>query len=337
MNEDALAAYRSALEQFLAHGGEEALAAAYELGRRAVAEGHGVLDMATLHHRAVFSLLVRGARAHDAAAEEASLAFFAEALSPFEMAFRGYREANEHLRRLNHALSEQSNALESANRELETFSYSVSHDLRAPLRTIHGFSEMLLQEHREGMQPEAVRLLGRVAAGALEMARLIDGLLEISRASRAQVERARFDVTACARRIAEDLRSTDPTRDVEFEIDEGLIVSADPRVFGAVVQNLLGNAWKFTAKRDHAKIEISRLADGGEGFIVRDNGAGFDPRHAGKLFGPFQRLHAKREFEGTGIGLATVQRIVRRHGGSIRAEGAVGMGATFYVILGQQA
>jgi len=224
--------------------------------------------------------------------------------------------------------------LEAANRELEAFSYSVSHDLRAPLRGIDGFSQALLEDYADTLDDQGRDYLRRVRSATQRMAGLIDDLLNLSRITRGELRREAVDLSAQARSVAEQLRQAQPERQVEFHIADGLTAEGDPRLLRIALENLLGNAWKFTGKTDPAVIEFGLRRERGEAiYFVRDNGAGFDMAYAGKLFGAFQRLHDVREFEGTGIGLATVQRIIRRHGGRVWAEGESGHGATFHFTL----
>jgi PAS domain S-box-containing protein len=235
------------------------------------------------------------------------------------------------------AVREAKEATEAANRELEAFSYSVAHDLRAPLRSIDGFSQFVIDDCGEQLDPQGRRHLERVRESAQHMALLIDGLLTLSKVSRNEMNRERLDLSALARRLAERLMATEPGRKVEIVVQDGIVVRGDARLLSAMLDNLLGNAWKFTRKRDAARIEVGQLQMDGERVnFVRDNGAGFDMAYADKLFGTFQRLHSAHEFEGTGIGLATVQRIVARHGGRVWAEGAVNQGATIYFTLGEE-
>lgn len=224
--------------------------------------------------------------------------------------------------------------LESANKELEAFSYSVSHDLRAPLRSIDGFSQALLEDYAD-LLPEAGRShLKRVCASAQRMAELIDDLLNLSRVTRAVFEPGPVDLSLLAQNIASELQRSEPGRAVEFNIAPNLIASGDARLLQIVLENLLNNAWKFTSKQAQAQIEFGSKNGNDETiYFVRDNGAGFDMTYAGKLFGAFQRLHAMTEYPGTGIGLATVQRIIHRHSGRIWAESVVDQGATFYFSL----
>jgi hypothetical protein len=223
---------------------------------------------------------------------------------------------------------------EGANRELEAFSYSVAHDLRAPLRAIDGFSQALQEDCADVLDEQGRQHLERVRSAARDMGRLIDGLLSLSRLTRADLARDAVDLTRLALEIGERLRVEHAPRTVDLTVEDGLTAEGDARMLGAALQNLLANAWKFTGKRDDARIEVGRCLVKNEGvFFVRDNGVGFEQAYVHKLFGAFQRLHGAAEFEGCGIGLATVQRVVRRHGGRVWAEGEVGRGATFYFVL----
>ena len=224
--------------------------------------------------------------------------------------------------------------LRSANAELEAFSYSVSHDLRAPLRSIDGFSQALIEDAGPSLTTEARGHLDRIRAAAQRMAQLIDDLLMLSRVSRTEMNRQQVDLTDLAVRIVGDLRGQSPERTVDSIIAAGMTVQGDPRLVRIALENLIGNAFKFTAGRDGACVEIGQTgASAPAVFYVRDNGAGFDPAYASRLFGPFQRLHSASEFPGTGIGLATVRRIVHRHGGRAWAEGKPGRGACVYFTL----
>ena len=249
------------------------------------------------------------------------------------------RVAEAEVRTLNAGLEarvvERTAELQQANNNLESFSYSVSHDLRAPLRTLSGYSEVLLEDYGERLDETGRGHLGRIQAASERMARLIDDLLQLSRVSRVQINLAPVDLSAEAAAIAAELQFRDPGRRVRFTIQAGVQVMADRGLIRTVVQNLIENAWKFTAKDDDAAIEFASTAsEGGQVCCyVRDNGAGFDPAYAAKLFKPFERLHDATDFPGTGIGLASVARIVERHGGRVWAEGTVGGGATFYFTL----
>ncbi|HEY3364314.1 MAG TPA: GAF domain-containing protein [Symbiobacteriaceae bacterium] len=225
--------------------------------------------------------------------------------------------------------------LETAVRELEAFAYSVSHDLRAPLRSIDGFSHVLLEDYAPRLDEEGKDVLNRVRAASQRMGQLIDALLQLSRVTRSEMQTETVDLSHCVRTIISDLERTDPTRCVATEVADGLIAKGDGRLLRVLLENLIGNAWKFTAHNPQARIEFGQtLVEGKPAFFVRDNGVGFKMDYADKLFLPFQRLHSDKEFPGTGIGLATVQRIILRHGGNIRAEAVPGQGATFYFTLG---
>jgi signal transduction histidine kinase len=230
-------------------------------------------------------------------------------------------------------LVEAVRALEASNEELEAFCYSVAHDLRAPLRGIQGFSQALLEECSPAVGEKGQSYLARVSSAALRMSNLIDDLLTLSRISRGPLSRSAVDLSALARIVAADIeRSLD--RRVRLHIADGLTANADPRLLQIAFENLLGNAWKFTANTADPEVEVgASLEADGPMFFVRDNGAGFDEAYAAKLFAPFQRLHSEKEFSGTGVGLATVQRVVRRHGGRVWAHAAVNRGATIYFTL----
>lgn len=225
--------------------------------------------------------------------------------------------------------------LVAANDELQAFAYSVAHDLRAPVRTINGFAGMLTQDYGPSMSDEGRRMLGRIRRATVHAGELIDGLLALARLRRDELKRTTVDLGAISAQVVEDLQRSEPERAVEVQIGERLVATGDPRLLPVVMQNLIGNAWKFTRDREPGRIEIGRTTVEGKGrsaFFVRDNGVGFDQSFASQLFGTFVRLHAG-EFPGTGIGLATVRRIVERHGGEVWAEGRAGAGATFYFTL----
>jgi signal transduction histidine kinase len=236
--------------------------------------------------------------------------------------------------KLNERLKRDNVALDALNKELEAFSYSVSHDLRTPLRTIDGFSHVLQQDFGEQLDEAAKGYLDRIRQAAQRMGNLIDDLLQLSRISRADLRRERVDLSALAREIADALRAGAPERKLEFDIADGLEADCDPRLSRIALENLLNNACKYSVNRSPARIEFGQKQDDGvTAYYVRDNGAGFDMAYAGKLFGAFQRLHHDREFPGTGIGLATVQRIINKHGGRIWAQAEPGKGAIFSFTL----
>jgi len=226
--------------------------------------------------------------------------------------------------------------LEAANQELESFSYSVSHDLRAPLRAINGFSQALSGKYKDALGEKGQHYLNRIHQNTSHMGQLIDDLLSLSRISRREMKQDQVNLTELAREVDKELRAQEPERRVLFEVDGQLEGRGDAGLIRVVLQNLLTNAWKFTATRPQAHIHFGVRSSSGEQeiFFVRDNGVGFDMTYASKLFGAFQRLHSTTEFPGTGIGLATVQRVIHRHGGRIWAEAELDEGATFYFTLG---
>jgi PAS domain S-box-containing protein len=248
------------------------------------------------------------------------------------------RKENElHIRELNDSLSKRTTELEHINGELEAFSYSVSHDLRAPLRAIDGFSRILLRDNSTQLDDKGRGLLDRVRNAAQQMATLIDDLLNLSRISRAELNYEPVDLAALAGKVMDNLRQADPERSVQFRIEPGeLVTQGDPRLLRVVMDNLLGNAWKFTSQRPDALIELGvEYQQDTPVYFVRDNGAGFDMAYSNKLFGAFQRLHDANTFSGTGIGLATVQRIIHKHHGQIWAHGQEGEGASFFFTVNQ--
>ena len=223
------------------------------------------------------------------------------------------------------------------NEELRSFAYTVSHDLRQPLRAMDGFSQALLERYSETFDEQGRHYLNRIRANAVRMGNLIDGLLGLSHVTRKELQREPIRLDSMAREIALQLRDQQPERAVSFTVTDGLEVVADRQLLASALENLLGNAWKFTARCEAAQIELGvQELDGQRVFFVRDNGVGFDMAYSNKLFGPFQRLHSAEEFAGTGIGLATVHRIVQRHRGRIWAKSEVGVGSTFFFTLGAE-
>jgi light-regulated signal transduction histidine kinase (bacteriophytochrome) len=239
-------------------------------------------------------------------------------------------------RKAEQEIVQRSLELEAANKELEAFSYSVSHDLRAPLRGIDGFSQALQEDYQQQLDSTGKDYLQRICTATKRMGELIDDLLNLARVARAEIYRERIDLSKLADEVAREFQSQEPGRSVALNIAAGLEAEGDSRLLRVALQNLIGNAWKFTSKREKAQIEFgAQGVNGGKAYFVRDNGAGFEQSYASRLFGAFQRLHAASEFPGTGIGLATVQRIIRRHGGTVWAEGTVNQGATVYFTLGR--
>ncbi|MBI2382801.1 MAG: hypothetical protein HYV18_01845 [Gammaproteobacteria bacterium] len=289
--------------------------------------------------RAMFNLL------DDVASEKARLEIAQKAilniLEDFDLEKKKVESANIELRgeiaerrMAEEALRKSKTEAEAVSKELEAFSYSVAHDLRAPLRAVDGFSQALLKDYGECFDARGRTYLQYVRESAQQMGQLIDALLSLSRVSRGEMRRERVDLSDLARKIMAKFRQAQPERQVELVVEEGLTARVDRRLLEVALSNLLDNAWKFTGKRAAARIEFgARAGVRPRVYFVRDNGAGFDARYVDKLFGVFQRLHSTQDFEGTGIGLATVYRIVRRHGGRVWAEGEVNRGATFYFTL----
>lgn len=245
------------------------------------------------------------------------------------------KKAEEKIAKLNDDLRRHAIELTAVNKELEAFSYSVSHDLRAPLRTIDGFSQALLEDYADKFDEKGKDYLGRVRAASHRMAQIIDDMLKLSRLTRSEMNYEKVDLSAIVTSIRDELRATQPERRVEFIIAQGIIAEGDARLLRVALENLLRNAWKFTGKRSNARIEFGvAQIDGERSYFITDNGAGFDMAYSSKLFGAFQRLHGSTEFPGTGVGLAIVQRIIHRHGGKVWANGEIEKGATFSFTLG---
>jgi len=248
--------------------------------------------------------------------------------------YRAQQELRRYRNQLEELVEERTTALTAINRELEAFSYSVSHDLRAPLLAFDGLSQALLEDYGGRLDSRAKDYLHRMRRASQRMGAVFDGLQSLFRVTSGEIHRERVDLTAMAAEIVEELRASSPKRQVAVEIAPELSASADARLLRIMLTNLINNAWKFTSNKPDAVIEVGcELVDGEVREFVRDNGVGFDMLYSHKLFGAFQRLHSQSEFAGVGIGLATVRRIVNRHGGRCWAEGAVGEGATFYFVL----
>jgi PAS domain S-box-containing protein len=255
----------------------------------------------------------------------------------FTQDITGRRQAEQEILRLNLELEQRvqqrTAQLEATNKEMESFSYSVSHDLRAPLRALRGFTEVLLEVHASQLDSRGQDFLRRACAASFQMERLIEDLLKLAQVSRAELQLEQVNLSALASHIAADLANSDPSRTVQFDIAPDCCAHGDTRLVRLALDNLMRNSWKFSGKRAEARIEFGRTNGEDSAFFVRDNGAGFDMAFSKKLFGVFQRLHAASEFPGTGVGLATVQRIINRHGGRAWATGAINQGATFYFTL----
>ena len=256
---------------------------------------------------------------------------FNEMLVQIQHREKALRDSHEELE---DRVRERTTQLAATNQELESFSYSVSHDLRAPLRSIDGFSQALIEDYGDKLDANGQDCLRRVRAATQRMSDLIDDMLNLSRVTRSEMRKEKVDLSALAASVVRELRQEQPRPSVEVVIENDLVADGDAQLLRITLQNLLGNAWKYTSAHPRAKIEFGRHQNGGEpAYFVRDDGAGFDPAYTHRLFGAFQRLHGVKEFPGTGIGLATVQRIIRRHGGKVWAEGAVEKGATFYFTI----
>jgi len=243
-------------------------------------------------------------------------------------------EKTRELQALNEGMAARNLELETLNSELDAFVYSVSHDLRAPLRIMEGFAKVMAEDYADKIDEEGMHLMSRIRGSAERMSQLIDDLLRLSRISRQEIHRTDSGLSEIAAAIIYGLRQADPARNVEVVVQEGVRANVDPDLMKIAISNLLSNAWKFTSKSEKARIEFGVTERHGKTtYFVKDNGSGFDPAAAGRMFLPFQRLHTEKEFEGTGIGLSIVERIIRRHGGKVWAEGEVGKGAALYFTL----
>jgi signal transduction histidine kinase len=243
-------------------------------------------------------------------------------------------ELNRHRDHLEELVEQRTHELSTVNRELEAYSYSIAHDLRAPLRAVTSFSQILLNEAADKLDSDQRDSLHRVINAGKYMAHLIDDILELSRITRKELRREAVDLSALVRDVVDELRRTEPGRNVTVTVADGIKVNGDPKLLQVALENLLGNAWKYTSRVEHPSIEFGTKMEGEKTvYYVKDNGIGFDMRYAEKLFHAFQRLHSSQDYEGTGIGLATVQRIVQRHGGDVRASSEPGKGASFCFTL----
>jgi light-regulated signal transduction histidine kinase (bacteriophytochrome) len=254
--------------------------------------------------------------------------------------FTDKKLAEEELQKLNEELEERvkerTQQLEQVNKELEAFSYSVSHDLRTPLRSIDGFSQVLLEDFSKYLDETGQDYLQRIRTSTKRMSNLIDDLLNLSRLTRKELSIEQIDLTKLCQEIFEELKINEPSRKIRLSIERGMKLNGDPTLIRTVIENLIGNSWKFTRKKAVPKITFGTKTINKEKiYFIEDNGVGFDMAYANKLFTVFQRLHSYKEFEGTGIGLAIVQRIINRHGGKIWAEGKINKGATFYFTIVQ--
>jgi light-regulated signal transduction histidine kinase (bacteriophytochrome) len=317
--------YTAALQVHLTGNDSASLVTASELAHRMRSAGLGLLDAFAIHEKA---LAVPGSPALSAAASADACSkangFFREVLSVFETALP---------QRWNETLEQQRIEIEAANKELESFRYSVSHDLRAPLRAIDGFSA-ILEEQADRLDDDGRHCLQIVRSSAQRMGHLIDDMLLLVRVGRGDLNRERIDVSEMAQEIAAKLQQQEPERRVDFDLQPNLTAVADRKLLHIVVENLLGNAWKFTSKTPEAHVGFGATeSPQGRAFFVRDNGVGFSMEYAARLFNPFQRLHSESEFPGTGIGLAVVRRIVERHGGQVWADAAVDRGTTLFFTL----
>ena len=253
------------------------------------------------------------------------------------------KQAEEQILQLNAELEarvqRRTRQLEAANSELEAFSYSVSHDLRSPLNTINGFGQLLLKSNGKNLDDKGQHYLGRIRAGAQQMGDLIDGLPSLAKLSRDPLHLEPANISAVTRRIEQECRERDPERQVQVQVQDGMLVLGDAVLLSVVMQNLLGNAWKYTSRQAAARIDMGSetAADSQTVYFVKDNGAGFDMAYVDKLFGVFQRLHSPADFEGTGVGLANVKRVIERHGGRVWATGRPNEGASFYFTLSAKA
>lgn len=338
--ENIIKQYISALECYLAKNDEFALNKAYEIGRKALDKDQGILDMVAIHKEALEEIQNYTSEENIRTAKW-GYDFFLECLAPFEITHRGFKEANESLKdeisKLKQAedvIQKRTTELEAVNKELESFSYSVSHDLRAPLRAIDGFSRILLEDYSSLLDKEGVRVLDTIIKSTEQMGNLIDNLLTFSRFGRQTMSFIEINMKHLAKTISKELKLIEPQRKIQIIIKQIPPAYGDITMIRAVLVNLLSNSIKYTRGRETATIEVGGSSEEKVNtYYVKDNGVGFDMKYQDKLFEVFQRLHRQEDFEGTGIGLANVEKIIHRHRGTVWAEGKVNGGATFYFTI----
>ena len=329
-----LAEYSSILNSYLEKHDENSLQRSYEFGRKAIESKTTLLFVLELFTQALVNVL-KETSPKSAQTLLNSSELLAASLAPFEMTNRGYEDAIHNLQSLNDELSQKTSELSEANKEIESFSYSVSHDLRAPLRSIMGFSQILWEDIGYSADPAIRRSAEKIMIAAQKMDSLIVGLLNLSKLTRKELIRNEINLSALAEDTISELRNSYPEHKITTIISPNIRAKGDVQLLRVVLMNLLSNAWKFTSKQLQAEVEFGVLNQNGKDiYFVKDNGAGFDEQYSSRLFGAFQRFHSEKEYEGTGIGLATVQRIIHKHGGQIWANAKVGKGATFCFTLG---
>ncbi|MEO5970138.1 MAG: ATP-binding protein [Bdellovibrionia bacterium] len=322
--------YFDILKSFLSGSGEAGLQQGYELGRKAIDANLGLLQVIEIYQK-VLVLTLESVPTPAPAVVTAAGELLMATLGAFEITHQGFKESIAKLQRLNRDLDRQTVQLVEANRELESFSDSVSHDLRAPLRSIKGFVGILLEDHFSTLNQDAQNLFNRVNTAVHKMEQLIEALLLLSKINITSLEFEPVDLTRMVKNISLELQEAAPQRIANFSIAENVRLEGDFRMLQIAMTNLLSNAWKYTSNQANTQIEFGTVSHEGKTiYFIRDNGAGFDMRYAERLFVPFQRLHTNEQFEGIGIGLSTVNRIIKRHGGRIWAEASLDQGATFY-------
>jgi light-regulated signal transduction histidine kinase (bacteriophytochrome) len=328
--------YKAALREHLARPDEDTLFGAYQLGHDAIARGMGVLEIADIHQRALVSLTADATTPDEITAIFGNAhAFYREILSSFEMIHRGFRESTAAVEELEQRIQQRTSLLQETNKELDTFSYSVAHDLRAPLRAIDGFTRLLQDDFSSQLSDEGRRFLTIARTNAKKMTELLDNLLTLSRANRKKIAtKSLVNMKELAHVVASDLLKKESNRTIVMDIHDVPSVPGSPTMMRQVLLNILSNAIKFTRGLPHPVIEFgSTMREGEQVFYVRDNGIGFEMRNADKLFDTFQHLHPEETYEGTGVGLAVVRRIIHRYGGRVWAEAEPNKGATIYFTI----